>query len=59
MLIAVAATLALGGGLWLRRRTRARAGWWLLPGVLLGPTYVLACALVLWHKPRWTTLVGR
>ncbi len=31
---------------------------WMLPGLVLGPGYAFACALVLWRRPRWSTWVG-
>lgn len=32
--------------------------WWVLPGLLLGPSYVVAGLMLLWRKARWSGLVG-
>jgi hypothetical protein len=51
----VACSLALVLALWWRRRVVA---WWVLPGMILGPPYVLSCLLLLWRRPRWASVVG-
>ena len=51
-LIVTALGCALVG---LRRKTFP---WWVLPGVVFGPGYVLACVLLLIRRPRWAGLVS-
>lgn len=47
---------ALGAALVAARRKAFP--WWVLPGLLLGPGYVLACVVLLVRRPRWAGLVG-
>lgn len=39
------------------RRSRQRI-WWVVPSLVLGPGYALACALVLWRRPRWAAMLA-
>ncbi len=32
--------------------------WWVLPGIALGPSYVLAGLFITWRRARWAGLVG-
>lgn len=51
----VVCSLALALALWWRRRVVA---WWVFPGMILGPPYVLSCLVLLWRRPRWASVVG-
>lgn len=55
LLVALAVT-ALGAALVGARRKAFP--WWVLPGILLGPGYVLACVVLVLRRPRWAGLVG-
>lgn len=54
-IVALGSTLLVGALFWARRRV---VPWWVLPGLALGPAYVLAAVLITWRRPRWAGLVG-